>query len=148
VIAATDDQHLNRRISEHARKRRLLVNAVDQPADCDFIFPSIVKRGDLLIAISTAGKSPALAKRLREELETQFGREYGVFVDLMGRLRTEILSRGFSQKQNSVIFHKIVNSEILKCLSQDDWKGVRSILERILPEDVAVGGTLEELAHG
>jgi len=145
VIAATDDKLLNRRISEEARKRRLLVNAVDQPEDCDFIFPSIIKRGELLIAISTSGKSPALAKRLRQELEAQFGSEYGVFLDLMGRLRKEILSKGFSQKQNSLIFHEIVDSDILKCLAQGDWERVKSLLKRILPSNFTVAEIIEDL---
>ena len=73
VIAATDDQALNRRVSLKARERGLMVNAVDQPSDCDFIVPSMVRRGDLLIAISTSGKSPALAKRIRQRLERTFG---------------------------------------------------------------------------
>ena len=74
VVAATNDKQLNHRVSESAKKRGLLINAVDQPPDCNFIVPSIIKKGDLLISISTSGKSPALAKRLREEMETQFGK--------------------------------------------------------------------------
>ena len=76
VIAATDDKKLNSEVSLRARNRGLLVNAVDQPADCNFIVPSIVRKGDLSIAISTSGKSPALAKRIRKELDGQFGNEY------------------------------------------------------------------------
>jgi precorrin-2 dehydrogenase/sirohydrochlorin ferrochelatase len=76
VVAATDNKELNHRVSECAVKKGLLINAVDQPADCNFFFPSVVKKGDLSIAISTSGKSPALAKRIREELEIQFGNEF------------------------------------------------------------------------
>ena len=138
VIAATDDKLLNQKISESARVKNLLINAVDQPSDCNFIVPSIINRGDLLIAISTSGKSPALAKRIRKDLEGQFGSEYEVFLALMGRLRTEILSLGLSQKENSRIFNEIVESDILKSMAQDDWEGVESALRCILPRDLAI----------
>jgi precorrin-2 dehydrogenase/sirohydrochlorin ferrochelatase len=116
----------------------LLINAVDQPSDCNFIVPSIVKRGDLLIAISTSGKSPALAKKLRKELEVQFGGEYETFLTLMGCLREEILSMGLSQGENSRILNEIVDSDILKSLVQGDIVGVDSTLRRILPGDLAI----------
>ena len=143
AIAATDDKLLNQKISKNARMRNLLINAVDQPSDCNFIVPSIINRGDLLIAISTSGKSPALAKRIRKDLEAQFGSEYEVFLTLMGRLRTDILSLGFSQKENSRIFNEIVDSEILNFMEKGDWEGVESALRRILPRDLA----LDTLAH-
>jgi precorrin-2 dehydrogenase/sirohydrochlorin ferrochelatase len=147
VIAATDEKQLNHRISERARKRGLLINAVDQPSDCDFIFPSIVKRGDLLIAISTSGKSPALAKKLKKELESRFGREYETLLVLMGRLRREILSKGLSQDENNRIFHEIVDSDILEALAQDDWERVKSTLGRILPGDLAMHISTRLMAH-
>lgn len=147
VIAATDEKQLNHRISERARKRGLLMNAVDQPSDCDFIFPSIVKRGDLLVALSTSGKSPALAKKLRKEMEIQFGTEYETLLILMGRLRQEILSKGLSQRENSRIFHKIVDSDILEALAQDDWEKVKSTLGRIIPEDLATQICARLMAH-
>ena len=138
VIAATDDRRLNRKISERARKRDLLVNVVDQPSDCNFIVPSIVKRGDFLIAISTSGKSPALAKKIRKELETQFGSEYKTFMILMGRLRKEVLSMGLSQEENSRIFHRIVNSDILSNMAQNDFEKVEYTLNQILPLDLTI----------
>ena len=138
VIAATDDERLNRKISESAQKRRLLINAVDQPSECNFIVPSIVNRGDLLIAISTSGKSPALAKKLRKELEVQFGGEYETFLTLMGCLREEILLMGLSQDEKSRIFNEIVDSDILQSLAQGDIAGVESTLKQILPGDQAI----------
>ena len=137
VIAATYDKQLNQKISESARKRHMLINAVDQPADCNFIVPSIVNRGNLLIAISTSGKSPAFAKKIRKQLEAQFGNEYEVFLTLMGRLREDVLSMGLSQSDNSRIFHEIVDSDILKFLARDDWEGVESALKHILPGELA-----------
>jgi precorrin-2 dehydrogenase/sirohydrochlorin ferrochelatase len=137
VIAATDDKDLNHRISHSARKKGRLINAVDQPSDCSFIVPSIVKRGDLLISISTSGKSPALAKKIRLELGAQFGGEYETFLILMGQVRKEILALGLSQSENSRIFKQMVDSDMIKALARDDWETVESILGRILPGEMA-----------
>ncbi|MCP4682259.1 MAG: bifunctional precorrin-2 dehydrogenase/sirohydrochlorin ferrochelatase [Desulfobacterales bacterium] len=143
VVAATDDKQLNHKISEGAHKRSMLINAVDQPDDCNFIVPSIVKKGDLSIAISTSGKSPALAKKIRKRLEAEYGSEYEIFLKIMGRLRNEILSKGLSQDKNSRIFHEIVDSGILKALARDDWEMVESILKKVLPKDVEVMDIME-----
>jgi len=137
VIAATDDEKLNHEISETAQKRGLLINAVDQPADCNFIVPSIVKRGDLIVAISTSGKSPALAKKLRKEMGEHFGSEYEAFLILMGCLRKEVLKMGLSQDENSRIFKEIVDSNVLEALTRNDRDEVKSTLRRILPTDTA-----------
>ncbi len=145
VFAATDDKQLNHEISESARKRGLLINAVDQPADCDFIVPSIINQGDLSIAISTSGKSPALAKSIRKQLAPQFGKEYELFLNLMGRLRNVVISLGLSQQENSRIFHEIVDSDILKALKADSLGEVAVALAKILPEDVAVKDILNDL---
>ena len=126
---------LNHEISESARKKGVLINAVDQPADCDFIVPSIVRKGDLSIAVSTSGKSPALAKSIRKQLDLQFGNEYQTFLELMGRLRKEILSSGLSQEENSRIFHKIVNSGILNALAEDNPEDVEAILKADSPSE-------------
>lgn len=132
VIAATDDPLLNRQVSEKASARGLLINAVDQPTDCNFIVPSILRRGDLLVAVSTSGKSPAFAKKVREELEEQFGDEYGSFLILMGCLREEILEKKLSQEENKRIFHQLVNSRILDVMAQKDWNEVAAILNGIM----------------
>jgi precorrin-2 dehydrogenase/sirohydrochlorin ferrochelatase len=132
VIAATDDSELNQRVSRFARDKGVLVNAVDQPLDCTFIVPAILRRGDLLIAVSTSGKSPALARKIKEELESFYGSEYEAFLVLMGRLRKEILGHGFPQHENRRIFQELVASPILEALRNDAWETVASILNRIL----------------
>lgn len=136
IIAATDDKDLNHRISTCAREKGVWVNAVDQPPDCDFIVPSILKRGDLQIAISTSGKSPALARRIRKGLETQFGPEYEIFLAMMGRLRKEVLSLGLPQKENSRIFQKIVDADLLEGFSGGFSQRMEAYLKNILPEQV------------
>ena len=93
VIGATDDEGLNRQISSDANHLNTLCNIADRPEVCNFILPAIVERDDLIITISTSGKSPALAKKLRKRLEYQFGKEYGVFLKLMGAARKKLLSQ-------------------------------------------------------
>lgn len=132
VIAATSDRALNQKVSGSAKRRNILVNAVDQPDDCSFIVPSIVKSGDLLIAISTSGKSPALAKRIREELMSRYGKEYGYFLDIMGRIRKQLLSRDIPEHERGGIFHELVDSPILESIRKKDNERVESELARIL----------------
>jgi precorrin-2 dehydrogenase/sirohydrochlorin ferrochelatase len=132
VIAATNDVSMNRQVSELARANNLLVNAVDQPSECNFIVPSILRRGDLIISVSTSGKSPALAKKMREELEDRFGDEYALFLSLMGKLREEILAKSLSQKENRRIFQELVDSPLLSAIRRQDWNEAAKIVGEIL----------------
>lgn len=143
VIAATDDTALNSRVSKAARDRGMLVNAVDQPSDCDFIVPSVIKRGDLVIAVSTSGKSPAMAKRIKEKLIGQFGSEYEDFLILMGKIRKEILEKGLSQEENSRIFHEIVDSSILEAIGRKDWQEAATILGNILKRGISISDVIK-----
>jgi uroporphyrin-III C-methyltransferase/precorrin-2 dehydrogenase/sirohydrochlorin ferrochelatase len=93
AIAATDDGSVNAAVFEEAEERHVLLNSVDDIEHCHFSVPSIVRRGELMFAISTGGKAPALAKRLRRELADRFGAEYGALVDLLGDVREEQLDR-------------------------------------------------------
>ena len=91
VITATDLQPVNHLVAEAARARNILCNSVDDPPDCDFFYPSVVRRGDLQVAISTAGKSPALAQRLREEIDELLAADTGDWLESLGQLRLQIL---------------------------------------------------------
>lgn len=93
VIAATDNDEENRRIFTAAERLGLLVNVADDPELCNFYVPACVNRGSLQIAVSTAGKSPAFAKRIKEELAGQFGDNYTVFLDCLGTIRRELFER-------------------------------------------------------
>lgn len=90
AVAATGSKTLNAEISSAARLRRVLLNAVDDPSHCDFYYPAVVRRGELEIAISTGGQSPALAQRLRQELEAQFGPEYAAWLAELGEERRRL----------------------------------------------------------
>jgi len=131
VVAATDSPVLNRQVSADAKRKGILINAVDQPSDCSFIVPSVLRRGDLLIAVSTSGSSPMLAKKIRRTLEKQFGEEYEIFLNLMGALRKEILAQGFSQEENHRIFQALVESPILEAIRQRRWNDVASMVNEI-----------------
>jgi precorrin-2 dehydrogenase/sirohydrochlorin ferrochelatase len=137
VFAATDDSSLNRKVSQAAQRRGLLVNAVDQPADCNFIVPSVLSRGDLLIAVSTSGKSPAFARKLRVELEQRFGEEYAFFLNLMGNLRKEILELRLSQEENKSAFEELVNSDLLQAVGEKRWDRAAQIIEKVLGRPVS-----------
>jgi precorrin-2 dehydrogenase/sirohydrochlorin ferrochelatase len=90
VVAATSSGPLHRRIYRLARRRGVLCNVVDVPELCDFYYPAVVRRGALQIAISTEGRSPALAQRLRKQLEREFGPEYQEWVEELGRSRRKL----------------------------------------------------------
>ena len=92
VIAATSSQKLHEQIFEEARRHGVLCNVVDAPDLCDFYYPAIVQRGALQIAVSTSGQSPALAQRLRKELEDQFGPEYEVWLGHLGEERDKLFA--------------------------------------------------------
>jgi precorrin-2 dehydrogenase/sirohydrochlorin ferrochelatase len=145
VFAATDDASLNRRVSQAAQQRGLLVNAVDQPADCNFIVPSVLSRGDLLIAVSTSGKSPAFARKVRIELERYFGEEYGFFLNLMGNLRKEILRLGLSQEENKSAFEELVYSDLLQTIRRKEWVAASQIIEKVLGRPVSKNQILDFL---
>lgn len=149
VFAATDDRALNRRVSESARGRGIWVNAVDQPEDCDFIVPAVLTRGALQVAVSTSGKSPAFAARIRKELEARFGPEYGAFLELMGRVRQAVLSLGLDQEENRRIFADLVNSDLLDAFGRGDEERARSLLVEMLPAGVSADAfRIEMPQHG
>ncbi len=143
VFAATDDASLNGKVSEAARQRGLLVNAVDQPADCNFIVPSILSRGDLLIAVSTSGKSPAFARKVRVELEQHFGEEYGFFLNLMGNLRKEILRLGLSQEEKKSAFEELVTSDLLPAIKEKNWDLASRLIEKVMGRPVSKNQILD-----
>jgi len=91
-------------VFEEARRRKILCNSVDDPPHCDFFYPAIVRRGDLQIAISTNGKSPALAQRLRQRLELQFGPEYAEKLSELGAARERL----FRSRMNPVRRKKLL----------------------------------------
>src|SRR5579863_6966695 len=101
VVAATSSPELHAEIFEQARREGVLCNAVDEPDRCDFYYPAVVRRGPLQIAISTSGLFPALAQRLRQDLELQFGPEYGAWIEEIARSRKELLASSLSASERN-----------------------------------------------
>ncbi len=96
AIAATDDAKTNERVAAEARRRGILVNLVDDPKNSDFIVPSYLKRGDVIIAVSTSGRSPALARKIRSELENDFKAEYEQLAVVADEVRSELKQQGIT----------------------------------------------------
>lgn len=146
VIACTSSEAVNWRISNRCAEAGVLCNIVDQPEKCSFIVPATVKRGDLTVAISTAGRSPAMAKRIRKELQESFGEEYANLLTLMGRIRPLMLGLGRSTADNTAVFRALVNSSLLEAMKRRDLDEVGEILKQSLPEPLH--DTIAELVDG
>src|SRR4030042_360098 len=109
VIGATSNEQLNLQIKADADRQGKLCNISDRPEGCHFILPAVVERGDLVIAISTSGKSPAFAKRIRKDLETTFGPEYAELLKLMGAIRRKLLDRKHEQEEHKRPFEHLID---------------------------------------
>ena len=134
VIGATDNEELNRQISSDADHLNTLCNIADRPEICNFILPSIVQRDDLVITISTSGKSPALAKNLRKKLQFQFGEEYGIFLKLMGAIRKKLLSQSHEPEAHKHLFEKLIAADLIAMIQKGKTTEIDALLFEILGE--------------
>jgi precorrin-2 dehydrogenase/sirohydrochlorin ferrochelatase len=142
VVAATADRELNARIARLARERGVWVNVADDPAAGDVILPAVARRGALQIAVSTGGASPALARRLRERLEDEFGPEYGDLVALLARLRDEweprAIAAGVPPAARHAAWHAVLDLPLVSLLADGRApraeEQARDALERVLAE--------------
>jgi precorrin-2 dehydrogenase / sirohydrochlorin ferrochelatase len=114
AVVATNSRHLNELIYDEAQKRGVLSNVVDVPDLCDFFYPAVVRRGDLQIAISTAGQSPSLAQKIRQQLEKQFGPGYAAWVAELGETRRLILASDLDKQQKLDLLHSLASREALE----------------------------------
>src|ERR1039458_7663451 len=112
VVAATNVPAVNRAVFAEAESSGILINAVDDPPFCDFYFPSVVRRGDLQIAISTAGHSPALAQRLRKEINALLPLDTGDWLAELGNLRREVLQMGRLNEARTQLLHQLASREV------------------------------------
>jgi len=111
AVAATASESLNKLIYREAQRRGVLCNVVDVPEYCDFFYPAVVRRGDLQIAISTAGQSPSLAQKIRLQLERQFGEGYAAWVEQLGETRRLILASDLDQETKWELLHSLASRE-------------------------------------
>jgi precorrin-2 dehydrogenase/sirohydrochlorin ferrochelatase len=133
VVAATDDKATNERVAADARAGRVLVNAVDDPDSCDFILPSVVRRGEVVLAISTGGLSPALARRLREELEAYLSEDFAPLVELLAEVRGDLRARGVSVE--ATVWQQAIDGRLRELLSAGRRAEARSRLLAALGVD-------------
>jgi len=118
VIAATDSVEVNTRVARECRKKHALVNVATPPGESNFIVPSVVERGDLLISISTSGASPALAKKIRQDIERRYGAEYGIFLDKLSLIRKRVLEEIADENKRRLVFQAIVDSDVIDLIGQ------------------------------
>ena len=141
VIGATNDMKLNRQISNDAEQLNTLCNIADRPEVCNFILPSIVRRDDLVITISTSGKSPAMAKKLRKALENQYGEEYGTLLRLMGTIRKKLLRQAHEPEAHKPLFEQLISSDLIEMIQAGKIDEIDALLFEVLGD----GFKFEEL---
>jgi len=132
VVAATDDRKLNALISEYCFKRDILVNVVDSPKECNFILPSVLRRGNLTISVATDGVSPALAKKIRQDIQRLFGFEYAKLLSLMKTLRPEVLKKIKDPQARRRFFKKIFHPQILGLLKKNSRQQAKKLIRGYL----------------
>ena len=129
VIAATNVRAVNEAITAAGHERGILVNVVDVPDLCDFYVPATIKRGDVLIAISTSGSCPALAKRLRQELETKIGPEYEAYAGLLATLRQTLKARVTNSHRRVQAEDAFLNSEAFTLVHEGNMEAAEQLME-------------------
>lgn len=114
AVVATSSRSLNERIYDQAQRRGVMCNVVDVPDLCDFFYPAVVRRGDLQIAVSTAGQSPSLAQKIRQELEKQYGPGYADWVAELGQTRKLILASDLEREKKLELLHSLASREAVE----------------------------------
>ena len=132
VICATDQAAINHQVWEEASANQQLVNVVDDTPRCNFIAPAILRKGDLTIAISTAGRAPALAVRLKERLQNELGPEYERFLELAGQLREPLARHIPDFETRKALWYELVDSNILEFLAVGDESSAREIISQVV----------------
>ncbi len=134
VIAASDSKDVNAKVFKEAARRGILVNTVDDPAFCSFIVPSAIERGDLTIAISTAGKAPALTKRVREILEKIIGPEYALYTEIISAARNNLLKTGVKRDKKERVINALMDLPLLDLIRNNKNTWIDAMLKNLLGE--------------
>lgn len=135
VVAATDDPQVNRRVGDDARAAGALVNRADEPAAGDVVMPAVVRRGDLVLAVSTGGASPTLAAHVRRELERDFGPEWGGLTSLLGEHRAQLAAAADTPEGRRRVVAEMIGAGVLDHLARGDVAGARILVGRMLSEE-------------
>ncbi|MBI4570621.1 MAG: bifunctional precorrin-2 dehydrogenase/sirohydrochlorin ferrochelatase [Chloroflexi bacterium] len=141
-MVATDDGAVNATVAAEGKRQRVWVNAADDPVNCDFILPAVIRRGSITVAASTGGTSPALARRLREELEAYLTEEMPALAELLGEVRGELRSRGILP--DAEVWQQAIDEELRVLLAQRKHRQAKA---RLL-QSLGAGELVGELAGG
>jgi siroheme synthase-like protein len=135
AFVATDDRSVNSTVADEGKARKVWVNAVDDPPYCDFIMPGIAQKGDLIIAISTSGRSPAMARKMREEIEAFLTDDYVAMLELAAEVRAELRDQG--KLVDADIWNRALDGELKQMLANGKQSGAKERLLRALFEPVS-----------
>ena len=135
IMVATDDGAINAEVAAAGKRRGIWVNAADDPANCDFILPSVVRKGKITLAASTAGASPALARRLREELDADLTEDMPALADLLAEVRQEVRARGIKVENDT--WQDAIDERLRVMLAQRKHEQARAYLIERLGIDLA-----------
>ncbi|MFH0775601.1 MAG: S8 family serine peptidase [bacterium] len=138
VIGATDDEKTNIQIAKDCRNLGILVNIVDSPLLSNFLVPATVVRGKLVISIGTSGNSPALAKKIKEEIGALYGPEYGELTELLGDLRQKVHQKINSESQRKLFWEKLINSDLLSLIKKKEKKKIEELVQRTMKTLIAL----------
>ncbi len=136
VFAATNNRTVQLLIEREAKKHSVLLNSADAPIESDFHVPAHFRRGSILVTISTGGGSPALAKKLRKQLEKEIGPEYTAVVDLMGLIREGVITHSRDPQVSGDIFRRLIEGYLVDSVLEQNWFDVQMLLLQELPEAV------------
>ena len=128
VVAATDDEEVNRQVAEDGRASGALVNVVDRPALCTFTVPAVVRRGDLTLAVATEGRCPSLARAVREQLEHQYGPEYAEAVVRLADLRQRLIADGWESSRIHRAVSAVVDAGLIQAIASGHEARAASLL--------------------
>jgi precorrin-2 dehydrogenase/sirohydrochlorin ferrochelatase len=128
VVAATDDNEVNRRVAEEAGANGALVNVVDRPELCTFTMPAVVHRGDLTLAVATDGHCPSLARAIRDRLERQYGPEYAETVRRLADLRQRLMTAGWASARIYAAIAALMDNGLAEALASGDEARAASLL--------------------
>jgi len=131
VFAATDNAEINRQVQNDAENLRILCNIADNPEISHFTLPAVVHQGDLILSISTSGKSPALSRIIRRELEQNFGPEYAECLEILGNIRENLLKKGHDPEAHRKLFRSVLDKGLIKMIKAEDSAGVQALLTEV-----------------
>lgn len=143
-MVATDDGKVNSEVAAEGRRRGVWINASDDPENCDFILPSVIRRGDVVVAASTGGGSPALARRLREELEVYLTEDFAPLADLLAEVRRDLRARRIDV--DSETWQRAIDGQLRALLAQRRYGQAKARLLESLGVELSAAETVEQEA--